>query len=385
MHKKIAVFCDGTWNQASVARTNVVKLFQATHHYDKETPPNPQIAHYLKGVGTKREEWIRGGAFGYGISDKIKEAYSFIVSNFEQGDKIYLFGFSRGAYTARSIGGLIRNVGILRREQMHLIDDAYEHYRNKTPGWAPDGPQAIAFRNTYSHPDKSIEFIGVWDTVGALGAPYGEVVGWFIDKVFKCSFHDDKLSSWVKSAYHALAADEKRWPFRPTRWTLNEGHLRSNEEAKRSGKIPNYEEKWFPGVHSDVGGGYPETGLSDIALEWMAFRANQHGLNIDLQILNNSEAGPDFKPDISAKPHESQTWYYQWLTKINLVWPSKIPILEKFLIPGKIRPLIDHIKSNGDYHRPIGASDDATTLEQKIALDPSYDAANLPNARRSPS
>jgi len=134
-----------------------------------------------------------------------------------------------------------------------------------------------------------------------------------------------------------------------------------------------------------VGGGYPETGLSAIALEWMAFRANQHGLNIDLQILNNSEAGPDFKPDFSAKPHESQTWYYQWLTKINLVWPSKIPILEKFLIPGKIRPLIDHIKSNGDYHRPIGASDDATTLVQKIALDPSYDAANLPNARRSPS
>ena len=383
MSKKIAVFCDGTWNQASVARTNVVKLFQATQHYDMENPPNPQIAHYLKGVGTRREEWLRGGAFGYGISDKIKEGYSFIVSNFEQGDKIYLFGFSRGAYTARSIAGLIRNVGILRREQMHLIDDAYEYYRNKTPGWAPDGAQAIAFRNMYSHLDKSIEFIGVWDTVGALGAPYGQITGWVVDKIFNCSFHYDKLSSWVKSAYHALAADEKRWPFRPTRWTLNEGHLRSNQEAEQSGKIPNYEEKWFPGVHSDVGGGYDETGLSDIALEWMAFRASRHGLNIDLQILNNSEAGPDFKPDISAQPHDSQTWYYRWLTKINLVWPSKIPLFKEYLIPKSIRHLVDYIAPNGDYHRPIGEMDDATTLDQKIAVDQSYEHDNLPDVGRT--
>lgn len=382
MPKKLAIFCDGTWNQASADRTNVVKLYQSTLHQDNENPPNPQLVHYIKGVGTKREEWIRGGAFGYGISDKIKEAYSFIVSNFESGDKIYLFGFSRGAYTARSIAGLIRNVGILRRNYMHLIDLAFDHYRNKAPTWAPDGAEAIAFRQAYSHPDKSIEFIGVWDTVGALGAPYGRFIGWVVDKIFKCSFHDDKLSSWVKSAYHALAADEKRWPFRPTRWQLNVKHKSSNEEARKSGKTPNFEEKWFPGAHSDVGGGYPETGLSDIALEWMSFRANYHGLNNDLQILNGSQTDPEFQPDILAKPHDSQNSLYRWLTKINYVWPAKIPFAKKYFFPKNIRDLVDDISVNGDYLRPIMTVDDMTTLQQKIAIDPSYRPANINDSNK---
>jgi uncharacterized protein (DUF2235 family) len=175
MPKKLAIFCDGTWNQASAQRTNVVRLFQATLPADKATPPNPQLVYYVKGVGTRWEEQIRGGAFGYGISDNIKSAYSFIVANYESGDEIFLFGFSRGAYTARSIAGLIQNIGVLRRQNLHLVEFGFNKYRDKAPEWHPDGPEAVVFRKKNSHPDESIEFIGVWDTVGALGSPYGVI------------------------------------------------------------------------------------------------------------------------------------------------------------------------------------------------------------------
>jgi uncharacterized protein (DUF2235 family) len=112
MPKKLVIFCDGTWNEPTKRGTNVVRMLQATEFADENG--KPQLTHYIAGVGTRREdEKFVGGAFGLGISENIKNAYAFIVSNYEVGDEIYLFGFSRGAYTARSIAGLIHNLGVL--------------------------------------------------------------------------------------------------------------------------------------------------------------------------------------------------------------------------------------------------------------------------------
>jgi len=396
MPKKLAIFCDGTWNQASKERTNVVKLFEATCSACVAAPPqtagDPQIAYYVKGVGTRREEYWRGGAFGYGISDNIKDAYSFIVANFEAGDQLFLFGFSRGAFTARSLAGLIRNMGVLRRDQLHRVDFAYEKYRDKACEWAPDGAEAVKFRKQYSQPGESIEFIGVWDTVGALGAPYGLIASWLVDKIFNCSFHDAKLSSWVQNAYHALAADERRWPFRPTLMELNDKHRARNAAAlsdpNNKDKIACYEEKWFPGVHSDVGGGYAETpaypeatGLSDIALQWMAERAQHHGLNLNLQLLNqdpDATVQPEFKPNIKAEPHDSRAPYYTWLTKLYVYYPNKLPLVNRFAFRKDDRGLVGYVTKDGDYVRPINVSDGANVdaLKEKQAADPNYAFTN---------
>src|SRR3984893_4975808 len=194
MQKKPVIFCDGTWNKPTKYSTNVLRMLQATEPEDEGK--NPQLVYYVAGIGTRKGEKFRGGTFGYGISDNIMNVYSYIVSNYERGDEIFLFGFSRGAFTARSMAGLIRNFGILKRPHLPLVYEAYSHYRDGSSEWHPNGSQTKAFREKYCHgEDTKIKFVGVWDTVGALGAPFGSVLGWIVDKLFKCSFHDTKLST----------------------------------------------------------------------------------------------------------------------------------------------------------------------------------------------
>jgi uncharacterized protein (DUF2235 family) len=235
--------------------------------------------------------------FGYGISANIKNAYSFIASNYESGDKVFLFGFSRGAYTARSIAGFIRNMGILTRNNLHRVTKAYQFYKDASSKWHPESKDSKEFREQYTHQNETITFLGVWDTVGALGAPFGTPIGWIITKIFQTEFHDVKLSSIIDSAYHAVAIDERRWPFRPCLWELNEKHRQKNAESLRDEGSLFYEEKWFPGVHSNIGGGYENSGLSDCSLKWMAQRANKHGLNLDLDFTRISE--PRYNPDVT--------------------------------------------------------------------------------------
>lgn len=336
--KKLAVFFDGTWNRADQhakdgqpCPTNVAKLFEATLPDDNRG--HPQIVHYVHGVGTRKLERIRGGGFGYGISDNIKEGYRFLVSNYKQGDEIYIFGFSRGAYTARSLAGLIRNVGILRREKLYLVNEAYKRYKDRSEAWHPDGKNAVAFKRQNTWGDETIKFLGVFDTVGALGAPFGIILSWIVDKIFRCTFHDTKLSRIVQSAYHALAIDERRLPFVPTLMDPNKRH-----------SAPNFEQKWFPGVHSNVGGGYPVTGLSDLALEWMAHKAADQGLNLDLKRISN----PQFHPDVREPPNHSQTLWYRVATVLLVKLPGCAG-----LVPKKYKDAIPNIQWNGDYIRPI--------------------------------
>jgi len=353
MKKKLIVFCDGTWNSADQKTkddrpcpTNVLRMLQATQ--ERSQGGDPQIVHYIAGVGTKFSERVWGGGFGFGISENIRNAYSFIVSNYDDGDEIFLLGFSRGAFTARSIAGFIRNMGILRRDRLNLVGEAYDHYRDTGDKWHPDSKESAAFRAANAHPDATtnIAFLGVWDTVGALGAPFGVVMSRLTDTLFHTRFHDVRLSSIILSAYHALAIDERRWPFRPTLWELNDAHKQRIADACARGEISPYEERWFPGVHSNVGGGYPESGLADCALAWMIDRAGHHGLNFDTSDISL----PTYKMDCTVDLEDSQTWYYRLLTFL-FVYLQR-PWLRNKGDP-KDRVLLDFVRPNGDFLRPV--------------------------------
>jgi uncharacterized protein (DUF2235 family) len=364
MPKKLVIFCDGTWNEPIQRGTNVLRLLQATASEDGNGCV--QLVHYIAGVGTRKGEKFKGGILGYGISENIKDAYAFIVSNFEPGDEIYLFGFSRGAYTARSIAGLIHNFGVLKRFNLPLVSEAYKKYKDKSDAWKPSGEASKKFTQDYCHPwPVKIRFLGVWDTVGALGAPYGEILGYVVDKLVGTSFHDVQLSSSVDSACHALAADERRWPFRPTPIELTDYHKERNARNLAERGFALYAEKWFPGVHSDVGGGYEEYGLSDGALEWMAECASRNGLNVTPLSDVAYSADRPFRKDYTQPIHRSQTWYYQLLTRIFVKTLSLV-------YPSRDRPLAQHVTEEGDYVRPIGPHEDVSAVEAKRALDPDY-------------
>jgi uncharacterized protein (DUF2235 family) len=296
--KKLVICCDGTWNRADQERdgvpcpTNVVKL---AYRVAKRDPDGiPQVIHYDHGVGTGNAlDRFSGGAFGRGLEENIHGAYRFLVANYEEGDRLYLFGFSRGAFTARSLAGMIRNCGILRRRSVRHYTDALRLYRDGTR--RPDHPDSMAFRSSHSvcgGEDVEIELIGVWDTVGSLGIPLRGLRGLTRRRH---QFHDTQLSGTVRHAFHALAIDERRAPFEPTLWDYKPKPDQTVEQV------------WFCGVHSDVGGGYPDSGLSDIALDWMIGRAAAHGLHFDPPA---TQANP-LDPRPLATLHDSRRGVYR--------------------------------------------------------------------------
>jgi len=310
--KRLVVCCDGTWNRPDqvhgvvVAPTNVTKVALGLAPEDEWA--NPQLLHYERGVGTGRLERLRGGAFGFGLSRNIRSCYRFLAESYEPGDELYLFGFSRGAFTARSLAGLVRNSGILERRHLDRIDAAYRLYRARRPDAHPRGIEARIFRRMYSHDDCLVRMLGVWDTVGALGIP---VRGWRLVPWLnrRWGFHDTELSSRVGAAYQALAIDERRGPFEPTLW-------RRQEHAGDQ----TLEQVWFAGAHSDVGGGYPEPELAEVALLWMVDRARACGLRFAPDHFARAEPGGDperralgeeLAPDPLGTLHDSRKGIYR--------------------------------------------------------------------------
>lgn len=294
--KRLVLCCDGTWNRADQASnghpcpTNVVKLAYRVAKRDGDVP---QILFYDQGVGTGNvlDRWS-GGAFGEGLDDNIFDAYRFLIANYEEGDEIFLFGFSRGAFTARSIAGMIRKCGVVKRTSIDQYVPAMALYRD--PRVHPNDSPAKEFRQQHSCCGDSpvaIRFIGVWDTVGALGIPL-RGLRWLTRR--SVVFHDTELSGIVQTACHALAIDEHRAPFEPTLWL---------EKAKPNQTV---EQVWFPGVHSDVGGGYPETALSDITLQWMLDKASAAGLVLDADVLRVRT----LSPAPTGRIHDSKTGLY---------------------------------------------------------------------------
>lgn len=295
--KRLAIFTDGTWNEPG-SHTNVADLYELVA--TGQVNGAEQRRYYDPGVGTDDgtgtlQRWkskLIGGAFGDGLSRNVQQAYEFLVANYEPGDQIYLFGFSRGAYTARSIAGVIIRCGLLDRAQPNPLSIAqlYARYRRGKeaialydlqanrlpPGYQPTPED----RDLMAHSHRvDIHFIGVWDTVGALGVPWTEapLVG---RRNFY--FHNTNLSVLVKHAYHALAVDEHRGPFKPTLWTEftpDADHAKPPTTRPTTGPGGSaVEQRWFIGAHSNVGGGYEGDALRTVPYAWLQAKAAAAGL-----------------------------------------------------------------------------------------------------------
>lgn len=273
MKKRIVVCADGTWNRPEKDLekdfpTNVLKLSRAIKPTGSDG--RPQQVFYDWGVGSYYDP-VLGGATGKGLHKNIMDDYRYIIQNYspgDGGDEIFLFGFSRGAYTIRSLCGLINNCGILKRPDARLIQAAFDLYKKPGRVNSPTGDNSKTFRAQHSHASRKIAFVGVWDTVGALGIPFS-FMGLLENKD---QFYDTKMGANVTVARHALAIDEIRTDFEPT-------VLLPREEL-------DLKQVWFTGVHSNIGGSYApdkETGglLSDIPLQWMMQEARAAGLTME--------------------------------------------------------------------------------------------------------
>ncbi|WP_413833937.1 DUF2235 domain-containing protein [Desulfobacula sp.] len=275
----IVICADGTWNrpEEDIEKdfpTNVLKLARAVKPSADDVK---QHVFYDWGLGSYHNS-VNAGATGRGIHKNILDGYRYIVQNYDQDDHIYLFGFSRGAYTVRALSGLINNCGILKRTDANLISQAWKIYKNPSAKNQPNAEAATLFRENHCHTSRKVDFLGVWDTVGALGIPFS-LMGLF-DR--HDEFYDTKMGSNVSIARHALAIDEEREDFEPTVWTARQGM--------------DLKQVWFAGVHSDVGGSYPpdkQTGIrsSDAPLAWMLDEAIRAGLEIEPHIRNSLTDG----------------------------------------------------------------------------------------------
>jgi uncharacterized protein (DUF2235 family) len=320
---KRLVFCfDGTWNRLDAPfSTNVVITAESV--VPIAIDGTAQAIFYDEGVGTRKGERLSGGLFGRGIVQNLGDAYRFLIFNHTPGDEIYIFGFSRGAYTARSFAGMLSTCGILRRADAAKVTEAILLYRQRKPNDSAFDGEMMAFRRQYSPqicvsddedrwrcqnvpdykagsaPRLRITYLGVWDTVGALGVPARYKLLNFLDR--KYEFHDTSLSTFVKSARHAVAVDERRKDFVPTLWD-NVAEMNGTAGAAEADDAP-YQQKWFPGVHGSVGGGGERRGLSDRALDWVLDGARHQGLELDGSDHSRIfELEPDFREYLANSP-----------------------------------------------------------------------------------
>lgn len=309
MAKKVVICSDGTWNKredGNEKNTNIARLYDVLKVNDK------QIGFYDAGIGTGMYRYL-GGATGLGISKNIKQCYEYLVNHYDEGkgDEIYLFGFSRGAYTVRSLAGFVYRCGVLRQEHSGLIDHCYSLYRDKNVAAMQEIKETKASGG-------NIRMMGVWDTVGALGIP----VNWINQfNPFFHKFHDTKLNESIKFGYHVLAIDDDRKTFSPAMW--DENAIAKNQTI---------EQVWFSGDHSDVGGGYTERGLPDITFDWMISKARKHGLEFTDGYLDSikpdahgylhnprSGIGKVYRKQLRKIPEDKKAWLFHTVaTRIKL-------------------------------------------------------------------
>jgi uncharacterized protein (DUF2235 family) len=274
MPRKLILCADGTWNtphgyDVAANDTNVRKFFCALARGDS------QQQFYDSGVGTNGTpiDHLTGGAMGEGLFLKIQECYRFLIDAWSPGSSVYLFGFSRGAYTVRSLGGMLARFGLPTKN----IDDqaaarVFAAYRERDP--ENQAAMKYELEQQYDIQGAGVRMIGVWDTVGSLGIP--GLLFELLDER-KYGFLDTALHPCVQNAYHAVSIDERRRQFEPTLWTNPDGSDRVNDAQM--------EQVWFPGVHCDVGGSYVPGDLSDITLAWMMRKAMDCGLTFTQEAM----------------------------------------------------------------------------------------------------
>lgn len=285
--KNIIICADGTWQSPrSATGSHVLRIARGVAPEDGFGAK--QVVFYDWGLGSDGSR-LTAGITGRGIDKNILDCYRFIVHNYDEGDRLYLFGFSRGAYTVRSLTGLIHNSGILQRAHAGYIDEAYRLYRQRSPDSAPGKHRATAFRKRYAVADTCrVHFVGVLDTVGSLGipAPFLGTLG--TDRYL---FHDTQPNHIINHARHAVSIDENRQDFEPALWTSAEGC--------------DLQQVWFAGVHSDIGGSYSDHSLGDHAAQWLAREAQVCGLAFAHHFIDR------LSPDHAGPQHDEYKGFYR--------------------------------------------------------------------------
>ena len=369
--KRLALFLDGTWNDPE-SSTNVRRMYEVVAKRDNYGIE--QRAEYRRGVGTSWYNKLRGGVVGQGLSDNVLAGYRWLVENYEDGDEIYLFGFSRGAYTARSVAGVIIKCGLVRRGAALTPAAIYERYRegkdvrplyrleylaSRTEGERKaeepfDAQDAALLAESRRVP---IHCVAVWDTVGALGIPWTAAP--FIGRG-KFFFHDPNLSVLIRHAYHAIAVDEHRAPYKATLWTrFTPARPDPAPATPPIERDQNVEQRWFCGAHANVGGGYGDNDLlAARPLAWLQEKVAEAGLAFTTKMQPHPE-------EMECAPRDSFAEF----------------------VGGVYRAL----RFNVRHYRPIGASRrevkagwstpineviDASVFE-RYRTDPTYRPANL--------
>ena len=409
--KNIVVCCDGTGNEISENISNVLKLYRVLRKTGKTQPR--QVVFYDPGVGTlaRPDPWtklkqdaitILGLATGYGFDDNVLAAYEFLISQYEEGDEIYLFGFSRGAYTVRVLAALIHRIGLLSPQQINLAGAALTAYKQagSTPDpVAPSAPtetsdgfddanqpvpltrddRASQFARIVSTRWPTIKFVGVWDTVASVIVPRP-------DRFYVFSLQtlaNTRNNPSVRIFRQAIAIDERRRMFRLDPWDEPQTFMHNRFSATNNAEPQDAQQVWFSGVHADIGGGYPEeeSGLSKFPLIWMIDEAVKHGLAVDPRTVHQLAWGVPRKgspfsyvrPDIMRDPHNSMSSIWrllEWWPKRDKYkeWSARKSVLGHYLPKAEPRFI------------PPGAFIHQSVIDRMAAV-PNYKPENLPEKR----
>jgi uncharacterized protein (DUF2235 family) len=415
--KNIVICCDGTGNEISENISNVLKLYRVLRKTGKTEPH--QVVFYDPGVGTLarpdpwRKVWqdtitILGLATGYGLDDNVLAAYEFLVGNYEEGDAIYLFGFSRGAYTVRVLAGLIHKVGLVSPQQVNLAGaglTAYKQFSSNTQPEAGLNPvpdlhqladgrdesdetapvarddQAAQFARILSTRWPTIRFLGVWDTVASVIVPRPD--RFYLPSLQELAFTQENHS--VKAFRQAISIDERRRMFRLKPWDEGQTFMKNRFSPTNNSEPQDCQQVWFAGVHADIGGGYPEkeSGLSKFPLIWMIDEAKKCGLAVDTATVNRLAWGGKRKgspfsyvaPDILQDPHNSLTggWrLLEWLPKSDKYkeWKARKSFLGHYIPDAEPRL----IPEDAFIHESV---------VKRMQAVPTYQPVNLPSRYRT--
>ena len=343
--KRLVLCFDGTWNTLSNPDeiTNVVRVGQAIKPI--ASGDVPQIVYYNSGVGSGgKVDQILGGVFGAGIQSNVQRGLSFLAFNYDDGtpefdtdpprapDEVYIFGFSRGAYTARALAGVIGAIGgIPKVSHFGEVEKMWSHYRKGNK--ATEDEKAKIKEMVYEPPanGKVIKCVAVWDTVGSYGIPTGFGLTGLARKVtaWTRNFRDNEIGRHIEYGFHAMAIDERRRSFGATAWVEGDPN---DPKAKADTREPaKVEQVWFAGAHANVGGGYKQTGLSDHALVWMMSRAQ------DLAKLEFDEdyIQKHFFPCAACSAfHSSKGWWLSTIWPAIRAIPKRIRGERGVLVPG---------------------------------------------------
>lgn len=372
MPKNIVLCCDGTANEFAQANTNVVKLYSVL-----QNDPARQVTFYHPGIGTmepagalttlaRKVTKVLGMAFGYGLENDIRDAYVFLMDNYEEGDRVFFFGFSRGAYTVRAVASLLSMYGLVRVGNESLVPYAIRLMLGIERGKDRDGKEvgdyfALArdFKAMMTRQDCKPWFVGVWDTVSS--------VGWIANPL-KLPYVTNNPAIGI--GRHAVAIDERRSFFRNHLW-------RRPDDRSLDWGPQNVKQVWFPGVHCDVGGGYPEaeSGLAKGALEWMLEEAFEAGLLIDpakaKEILGRNADGRHVPPDANGMMHDSLAGWWsvaEFVPKKHYDWKTRqthrrMNRSRRRTIPPGALVHASAFERGGDYRKCLPA--DAVRVERK--------------------